>query len=127
MSCVLKQCETTRRRATPTTRRTKPLIAINPLPLRVLATVCDVMRRESITHPAGLEPAAYGLGNRCIPDVNDAPPDTCESEPNSVALSGPPNPQNDSGLAAVVASWPKLPEPVRAGILAMVRASCNDR
>ena len=30
-------------------------------------------------------------------------------------------------LAAFVESWPKLPEPVRAGILAMVRASCNDR
>jgi hypothetical protein len=26
-------------------------------------------------------------------------------------------------LAAVVAAWPTLPEPVRAGILAMVRAS----
>jgi hypothetical protein len=28
-----------------------------------------------------------------------------------------------SDLAAVVAAWPTLPEPVRADILAMVRAS----
>ncbi len=29
---------------------------------------------------------------------------------------------DDPGLAAVVAAWPTLPEPIRAGILAMVRA-----
>ena len=34
-----------------------------------------------------------------------------------------PHPTADPGLASVIDAWPKLPEPVRAGILAMVRAS----
>jgi len=29
----------------------------------------------------------------------------------------------DAGLAAVVEAWPKLPEPIKAGIVAMVRAA----
>jgi hypothetical protein len=31
--------------------------------------------------------------------------------------------RTDPDLAAVMAAWPDLPEPIRAGILAMVRAS----
>ncbi len=31
--------------------------------------------------------------------------------------------QNEPELAAIVAAWPTLPEAVRAGILAMVKAS----
>jgi hypothetical protein len=30
------------------------------------------------------------------------------------------NPQNDPDLARVIAAWTKLPEPIKAGILAMV-------
>ena len=33
--------------------------------------------------------------------------------------------QNDSDLTAVVSAWPTLPEAVKAGILAMVRASAT--
>jgi hypothetical protein len=33
------------------------------------------------------------------------------------------DPLPDPDLAAVVDSWPTLPEPLKAGILAMVRAS----
>jgi hypothetical protein len=29
------------------------------------------------------------------------------------------------GLAAVISAWPDLPEPIRAGILAMVRAASS--
>jgi hypothetical protein len=36
------------------------------------------------------------------------PNDTCQSDPD---------------LAAVVATWPTLPEAIRAGILAMVKAA----
>ena len=31
--------------------------------------------------------------------------------------------QNDPELAAVIAAWPELPEAIRAGIVAMVRAA----
>jgi len=32
----------------------------------------------------------------------------------------------DPDLAAIVTAWPTLPEPIRAGILAMVRAARRD-
>jgi hypothetical protein len=74
--------------------------------------------------PAGFEPATFGFEvrdddaaksksrkalRRC--DVNVAhqvPTDTCKTDPD---------------LAAIVAGWPKLPEAIKAGILAMVKAS----
>ncbi|MGB2987604.1 MAG: hypothetical protein WBE26_17195 [Phycisphaerae bacterium] len=34
--------------------------------------------------------------------------------------------QNNLGLAAIVAAWPELPEVVKAGIVAMVRAAIDD-
>jgi hypothetical protein len=30
---------------------------------------------------------------------------------------------NAAGLAAMIEAWPKLPEPIKAGILAMIRAA----
>jgi hypothetical protein len=33
--------------------------------------------------------------------------------------------QNDPALAAVVDAWPKLPEALKAGILAMVKAASS--
>jgi hypothetical protein len=33
----------------------------------------------------------------------------------------------DPELTAVIAAWPALPEPIRAGILAMVRAAAKER
>lgn len=35
------------------------------------------------------------------------------------AQTGP----NDPRLAAVIGAWPSLPEPIKAGILAMIRAA----
>ena len=61
-----------------------------------------------------------------------APPATrSRQHPTGTAPSRPPTAtQNatrllpaDADLAAVVAAWPTLPEPIRAGILAMVRAA----
>jgi hypothetical protein len=34
-----------------------------------------------------------------------------------------PEPSYDPGLAAIIDAWPTLPEPIRAGILAMVKAA----
>jgi hypothetical protein len=39
-----------------------------------------------------------------------------------VALESPKAPTHDPGLAAVIEAWPALPEAIKAGILAMVRA-----
>ena len=35
--------------------------------------------------------------------------------------------QTDPDLAAVVAAWPELPEAIKAGILAMVKAASGSR
>ncbi len=45
--------------------------------------------------------------------------DAPESVANCFTQDAPADPE----LAAVVEAWPALPEPIRAGILAMVRAS----
>jgi hypothetical protein len=35
--------------------------------------------------------------------------------------------QNHPDLAAVVAAWPRLPEAIRAGIVAMIKAASPER
>ena len=46
----------------------------------------------------------------------------CQAVP-SLAAPGQRAAMNDPNLAAVVAAWPELPEAVRAGIVAMVKAA----
>ena len=58
--------------------------------------------------PANSESHLDGLSN--VPDVPQCAPSSA----------------NNPDLAAVVAAWPTLPEAVRAGIVAMVRASARD-
>jgi hypothetical protein len=56
---------------------------------------------------------------------------TCENPQNrlgaflgaSAATPPPLSPAADPDLAAVLSAWPHLPEPVKAGILAMVKAT----
>jgi hypothetical protein len=62
---------------------------------------------EAITNPA------VSSGNQQIP--------TAGAAKASVALC-PPMPVN-ADLRAVVEAWPALPEPIKAGILAMVKAA----
>ena len=67
--------------------------------------------------PAGLEPANAssckhnGLADRSV-----------RGGAESGALPAP-KPECDPDLAMIVAVWPALPKPVRAGILAMVEAA----
>jgi hypothetical protein len=42
---------------------------------------------------------------------------------NASGLASASDVTDDPDLAAVVAAWPKLPEAIRAGILAMVKAA----
>jgi hypothetical protein len=62
---------------------------------------------------AGIEPTRQTTGNIGI---------TVESGAESGAL-GAWKEQVDIGLVAVVEAWPRLPQAIKAGILAMIRAS----
>jgi hypothetical protein len=48
------------------------------------------------------------------------PIDTCQTE------SPRPTP-SDPDLAAVIAAWPALPEPIKAGIVAMIKAALGSK
>ena len=74
----------------------------------------------------GFEPSTFSLGScehRMEPankqELADAPQDACTSACTGNAESG----HDDPDLAAIVAAWPTLPEPVKAGIVWMVEAS----
>ena len=64
----------------------------------------------------GIEPPTFGLeiGREATPALGDS-----AAVPESVPDSAPKDPL----LADLIAAWPKLPEAMKAGILAMVRAT----
>lgn len=66
-----------------------------------------------------------GTGFEPLRDSTRKRPDPPNGGAQSGALSAPPqnDPGIDAGLIAVIQAWPHLPEAIRAGILAMVRAS----
>ena len=72
---------------------------------------------------AGIEPATHGFSVRkpdCVTQDRVAfTPTDSGHVASSVALS----PETDPELAQVCAAWDKLPEAIRAGILAMVKAT----
>ena len=80
-----------------------------------------------LVRPARFERATFGFEVRKRTDVTTANTSTSESGPQALgallgalaAEIGPSCPD----LAAVVAAWPALPEPLRAGIVAMVKAA----
>ena len=76
-----------------------------------------------MTRPAGLEPAAYGLGNRCDTPATNDDTTTCgndaENSADYLALLVRKSPD----LALLVKRWDTLPEAVRVGIMAMILAS----
>lgn len=78
----------------------------------------------------GLEPPANPSGNSHVPDprgsksgniqVGSAAPSDAPTLPAT-----PPTMPADPDLAAVARAWPGLPPAVRAGIVAMVKASAG--
>jgi hypothetical protein len=67
--------------------------------------------RERDTNPLPASDNSCPLKDLGIEDQEDShhlPTDACKTDPN---------------LATVVAAWPTLPEAIRAGILAMVKAA----
>jgi len=75
----------------------------------------------------GLEPKTYGLKGRCNECPTEADATTYESADTPLTdqltdFSGKCNPA-DPELRVVIAAWPELPEAIRAGIVAMVKAA----
>jgi len=76
--------------------------------------------------PARFELATYGLGNRTPvdPTLNSSEP--CDKQQTSLAqplAQTIQTPNFDSDLTLLIECWDSLPQPVRAGIVAMVKAS----
>ncbi len=61
-----------------------------------------------------------GLQNRCPDSVTDDGATTYDSDQSASASRSAILIEKWADLAAVVTAWPDLPEPVRAGIVAMV-------
>ena len=87
------------------------------------------------TRPVGFEPTTFGFEVR---NQDDATPNSSEGLRKSnlrLAAQGkraarnepPPDASTDPHLAAVVAAWSELPEAIRAGIVAMVKAASGSR
>lgn len=81
------------------------------------------MRRATTKPPNGLEPLTCGLQNRCgdtvTRDYTTTSGNDKENSADYLALLERESPD----LALLVRRWDSLPEAVRAGIVAMVRAS----
>ena len=60
------------------------------------------------------------ISRRCPPIAHLLPTDTRQSKPGKPSE---PEPGTDPDLVAVVAARPELPEAIRAGIVAMVKAA----
>ncbi|NOT01404.1 MAG: hypothetical protein HOP29_12335 [Phycisphaerales bacterium] len=88
---------------------------------------CEIVRPLALTRRAGLEPATVGLEIRGAESVTDGESTACAPTAETLGvLLGvflPKLAETDPELAAVVAAWPTLPDAIRAGIVAMVRAS----
>ncbi len=71
----------------------------------------------------GFEPMNNGFAIRPSGSVTNQETETCETSTNHLgALLGALRAESPD-LATVVEAWPKLPETVRAGILAMINAA----
>jgi len=64
-----------------------------------------------------------GSVDRCTPDVSPCDTTTYETDENVLASCLAFLDRESPDLAAVVRAWRELPEPVRAGIVAMVKAA----
>jgi hypothetical protein len=70
----------------------------------------------------------YGFQDRPHDSVNSLPTKGLRQAPSPVVAQGKRAAQKTpSDLAAIIDAWPTLPEAIKAGILAMVRASGRDR
>ena len=64
----------------------------------------------------------YGLANHCDDGVSNCSSNNCNDATQSCVFCCAQIEQLPSDLQAVIESWPNLPRPVKAGIVAMVKA-----
>ena len=83
----------------------------NSLLLRPLATKCDFLRHREAPR-RGLEQGQEPSGKQLF--LNEA-----KQNPKQLA-------HEDSDLAELICAWPDLPEALKVGIVAMVRASSGE-
>ncbi len=89
-----------------------------------------------LVHPAGFEPTTSGLGNRRPNPVTSYMSIDCNKSKASGTGKGTvsldtqhfpetnsPSPELFADLAEIVALWPQLPDHVRVGIVAMIKAA----
>ncbi len=81
------------------------------------------MRCKTRTRPAGFEPATYGLGNRCDTPATNEDTTTCDNDAKNSADYLALLVRNSPDLVLLVNRWEALPEAVRTGIMAMIRAT----
>ena len=77
----------------------------------------------SLARLAGIEPAAYGLGNRLDSNATDDQPTTCDTSQKNGASIRALSPQHQPKLELVIEAWPELPVAIRAAIVAMISAT----
>ena len=91
---------------------------------------------NALPRPAGLEPATFGLGNRCSKNTSPDKTKTCESSKEHLTLQLTPKSQKQaeidtqnlsSDLAEIVAVWPELPEHIKAAIKALIRTHNTEK
>ena len=83
-----------------------------------------VARKEGeATRPTGLEPVTCGSGNQGILVVTTDADDTCQSVEEHSASCSAFLAKNSPDLAVIIDAWADLPEAIRAGIVAMVKAA----
>ncbi len=81
------------------------------------------MRQEPAI-PGVSDPSPSGHGNTSSHQhINQRPPGSDPIRPPRATQSATRLLPGDADLAEVTAAWPDLPGPIRAGILAMVRAA----
>ena len=108
-------------------RQVNPLVeGSSPSPVicdrkRIKAAGChktpSFTERNALSSPAHLSPSS----RQNAADSGSIPPSTATK--NAPSDCGVVATTDDPDLAAIVAAWPELPEVIRAGILAMVRAA----
>ena len=89
-----------------------------------MTLLCAPTRPRSQIHPSGFEPLTFGSVDRRRTYVRITPARLWTQRDPGLPTD---NRQIDADLTVVVDAWAELPEAIRAGILAMVRAARRER
>jgi hypothetical protein len=94
---------------------------------RVLPRSGSGMVQISEEAPPGFEPGMDDLQSAVSNSQTTATQEVTETPPKTLAYSlaceTQKSPKLDPDLAALVGAWPTLPDAIRAGIMAMIRAA----